>query len=201
MKKLLVYLVIVLIAASSSISYLYKEEKEERKRLGANQTALLENMRRYKTKDSLNVVSIQKLTLTKQEFEQHNAELAERIKDLGIKVKRLQSVTSTGTTTTTVIRTQMKDSIVYRDKDKLVRDTLQCLEYISPYLMIDACIDHGEFAGLVVSKDTLDQFVHRVPKEILFKLIKFGTKGIRQEIYSRNPYSEIHYSKYIEFKK
>lgn len=198
MRNIGILLVVILTFSSGIVSFMYKQEVKERKRMKANQKALMEDVQRYKSKDSANVVSIQKLTLTKREFEQHNTELAERVKNLGIKVKRLESVTSTGTTTTTVIKTEVKDSIIFRDKEKLIRDTLQCIEYISPYLLIDACIDEGQFEGLVVSKDTLDQVVHRVPKQFLF--IKFGTKGIRQEIYPRNPYAEIHYSKYIEFK-
>ena len=198
MKNLALYISIFLMLSSGYSSWLYKKENEERKRLEGNQAALMEDVKRYKTKDSLNVVSIQKLTLTKREFEQHNAELADRVKDLGIKVKRLQSVTSTGTTTTTTIKGEIKDSLIYVDKERLVLDTMKCLQYISPYLEIDACVYKGEFMGLVVSKDTLDQFVHIVPKQFLF--IKYGAKGIRQEIYPRNPHSEIHYAKYIEIK-
>jgi hypothetical protein len=185
-------------ASTSVLGYLYKRERAERKRLKGNQTALMEDVKRYKTQDSLNVSSIRKLTLTKREFEQTNAELTDRVKELGIKVKRLQSVTSTGVTTKTEIKTEIKDSIVFRDLERTIRDTLKCMEYISPYLVIDACMYQGEFTGLVTSIDTLDQFIHRVPKKFLF--IKFGTKGIRQEIYSRNPHSEIHYAKYIEIK-
>lgn len=198
MKNIVVYISILLLLSSAFSTWLYKQEKEERIRLEGNQTALMENVRRYKTKDSLNVVSIQKLTLTKKEFEQYNAELADRVKELGIKVKRLQSVTSTGTTTITPIKGEIKDSLIYVDREKLVRDTMKCLQYISPYLEIDGCAYKGEFSGIVVSKDTLDQFIHRVPRQFLF--IKFGTKGIRQEIVSRNPHTEIVYSSYIELK-
>lgn len=199
MKNLGFYIALLLLLSSAFTSWQYKREKEERKRLQGNQAALMEGIRRYKTKDSLNVVSIQALTLTKKEFEQHNTELANRVKDLGIKVKRLESVTSTGTTTTTYIKGEVRDSLIYVDREREMPDMMKCLKYISPYLMVDACVYKGEFTGLVVSKDTLDQFVHRVPR-IEFLFVRIGTKGISQEIYSRNPHSEIHYSKYIKFK-
>ncbi|MFR4044610.1 MAG: DUF6549 family protein [Odoribacter splanchnicus] len=41
--------------------------------------------------------------------------------------------------------------------------------------------------------------MHRVPRRLWF--IRWGTKAIRQEIISRNPYSRIAYTEYIELKK
>ena len=198
MKNIVVYISILLLFSSAFSTWLYKQEKEERKRLGANQAALLEDVKRYKTKDSLNVVSIQKLTLTNKEFEQYNAELADRVKELGIKVKRLQSVSSTGTSTRTEIKTEVKDSIIFRDKERLVMDTMKCIKYLSPYLSMQGCVNKGMFEGLIESRDTIDQVVHRVPRKFLF--LRYGTKGIRQEIYSRNPHTVIDYSTYIELK-
>ncbi|WP_350308236.1 DUF6549 family protein [Gabonibacter massiliensis] len=49
------------------------------------------------------------------------------------------------------------------------------------------------------SRDTLVQIVYRVPRKFLF--IRWGTKAIRQEVISKNPYSKITYSRYIELRK
>jgi len=51
----------------------------------------------------------------------------------------------------------------------------------------------------LVSRDTLYQVVHRVPRRFLF--IRWGTKGIRQEMVNCNPHAEITYSQYIELVK
>ena len=64
---------------------------------------------------------------------------------------------------------------------------------------MEGCLFNGEFSGLIVSRDTLVQVVHRVPRQWLF--FKWGTKGIRQEIMSKNPHTEITYAEYIELKK
>ncbi len=198
MKNILLYLVLALFAASTTMSYLYKQEKEERKRLGANQAALMEEVKRYKTSDSLNVLSVQRLQLTAKEFKEYKNFNEKLVEKLNLKVKRLQSVTSTGTTTKTEIKTEVKDSIVFKDREKLVRDTMRCIEYLSPYLTLQGCVNQGIFEGLIESRDTIDQVVHRVPRKFLF--FRWGTKGIRQEIYSRNPHTVIDYSTYIELK-
>ena len=48
------------------------------------------------------------------------------------------------------------------------------------------------------SVDTLHQVIHRVPRKFLF--FRFGTKGIRQEVWSSNPHTRLVYSEYIELK-
>ena len=46
--------------------------------------------------------------------------------------------------------------------------------------------------------DTIKQIVHRVPKKFLF--IKYGTKGIKQEVVSKNPHTKIVFTEYRELK-
>lgn len=48
----------------------------------------------------------------------------------------------------------------------------------------------------VHSVDTLHQVVHRVPRKCWF--IRYGTKAIRQEVWSSNPNTELVYTEYIE---
>ena len=47
--------------------------------------------------------------------------------------------------------------------------------------------------------DTLHQVIHRVPRKFLF--IPYGTKAIRQEVWSSNPNTELVYTEYIELPK
>jgi hypothetical protein len=51
----------------------------------------------------------------------------------------------------------------------------------------------------IAVRDTLVQFVHRVPRRFLF--LKFGTKGVRQEVLSKNPYTEVVFTEYIKLVK
>lgn len=194
MKRILIISVIVLIGVVTVLSYFLKQEKTETKRLTGNQRSLLEDVTLYRTKDSLSAASVERLHLTNVEFEKYCADLKEQVSSLNIKVKRLQSVSSTGVETEYKVITQLKDSVVFRDSAIM----LKCLELHTPYLDVSGCIDMNEFSGTILSRDTLDQAVHRVPHEFWF--IKWGCKAIRQEIVCRNPNSRIIYSQYIELK-
>lgn len=195
MKRILIISVIVLIGAVAALSFFLKSEKEETKRLTGNQRSLLEDVTLYRTKDSLSAASVERLQLTNREFEKYNTYLKQQVEQLGINIKRLQSVSSTGVETKYKIITQLKDSVAFRDSAII----LKCLELHTPYLDVSGCIDMNEFSGTILSRDTLDQVVHRVPYQFWF--IKWGCKAIRQEIVCRNPNSRIVYSQYIELKK
>lgn len=195
MSRYLLLAVVILIGVITALSYSLKQEKAETTRLTGNQRSLLEDIRLYRTKDSLSAASVERLQLTNREFEKYCSDLEKVVSDLNIKVKRLQSVTSTGTETGYEVNIPVKDSVVVRDSAII----LKCIELHTPYLDISGCIDMNKFTGSILSRDTLDQIVHRVPHQFWF--IKWGTKAIRQEIVCRNPNSQITYSRYIELKR
>ena len=188
--------IVLLILIIAGLVYTLKQTTVEKNRLGANQRSLLENVSHYKTKDSLSAASIEKLTLTNGEFKKHEKDLLKTIDDLNLKVKRLQSVSQTGTETKYEIKTQINDSLIYVTGEI---DTLKCIDYRDAWLTVSGCIRKGQFDGLIESRDTLVQVVHRVPHKFLF--FRYGVKAIRQEIVSKNPYTNISYAKYIELKK
>lgn len=194
MKKSVIIAVVILLGVITGLSYLLKQEKIEVKRLIGNQRSLLEDVKLYQTKDSLSAASVERLQLTKKEYEKHFSDQAKTIDDLGIKIKRLQSTSETGTETKYPIDVPVRDSTAIRDS--LV--VLKCIELHTPYLDLSGCIEHDRFTGNIVSRDTLIQAVHRVPYQFWF--IKWGCKAIRQEVVSKNPYTQITYSEYIELK-
>ena len=192
MKKYLIGAVItLLLLLGISLSALNNSQKE-RQRMAANQRGLLEDISYYRTKDSLSSASVERLELTKKEFENYRQKLEKEIEQMGVRIRRLQSTTTTVTETRVEVKTVVRDSIVRGD-------TVRCVTFQDPWTLLDGCVFGNEFQGLIQTKDTLVQVVHRVPKEFWF--IKYGTKAIRQEITSKNPYSEIVYSEYIEIKR
>lgn len=195
MRKYVVIAVVILIGVITALSYSLKQEKVEVKRLTGNQRSLLDDVKLYRTKDSLSAASIERLQLTKKEYEKHFADQAKTIEGLNIQIKRLLSVSETGTETKYPINVPVKDSTVVRDS--LI--TIKCIELHNPYLDMSGCIEADRFIGNIVSRDTLIQAVYRVPHQFWF--IKWGTKAIRQEIVCKNPNSRIVYSQYIELKK
>lgn len=194
MKNIPFVLIIVLSVVIATLGAMLRQSNHEVTRLSANQRVLLSDAKYYRTKDSLSAASVERLQLTNREFERYCADLKLRVGELGIKVKRLQSVASTGIETKYNVIASMKDSTVLRDSTVI----LKCLEINTPYLAVSGCVENNTFVGSIISRDTLDQIVHRVPHQIWF--IKWGTKAIRQEIVCRNPYSSIVYSEYIELR-
>lgn len=197
MNKCLVYLSALLLVAVMTLSWLYKTEKQEKKRLANNQEALLTDVETYKTEAGKNAASVLRLELSKSELEKYNKDLTQTVSDLKIKISRIQSASTTATNTDYSITTPVRDSIVY--KDRLIPDTIKRITYNDTWLNLDGTIQKGIFSGNIQSRDTLVQVVHRIPKKFLF--FKWGTKAIRQEVTTKNPHSKIVYTQYIELKR
>ena len=170
--------------------------RQEKNRLKGNQNALMDKVQYYQDKAGRNAASVQRLELTKSELESHNGELTQVIKDLNIKLNRVQAATTTAMQTKVEIKTVIKDTIIYRDTGIVV---LPAIRWQDSWVNVDGIIKPDCTVDLSIqSVDTLYQVVHRVPKKIWF--IKYGTKAIRQEITSSNPHTKIVYSEYIELK-
>ena len=132
MKRFLIILGIslVLVGVIASLSYLLRQERKEVRRLSGNQRSLMEEVELYRTKDSLSAASVERLLLTKKEYEKYFSDQVKIIDNLNIKISRLQSVSETGMETMYPINIPVKDSVVIRDSMVM----LKCLELHTPYL-------------------------------------------------------------------
>lgn len=195
MKRILVYANIVLVISILILSFFLNNAREEKKRLTNNQESLLSDIEYYKTESGKNAASVQKLVLTKSELEKHCQDLTQTVKDLGIKVKRLQSATTTVTKTEIEIRTVVRDSIVYRDRPVI----LKTINWKDPWIKLNGVLDGDDFYAKIQSIDSLSHVAHRVPKKFLF--FRFGTKAVRLEVVNKNPHNQIVYTEYIEVRK
>lgn len=196
MKRYLLFTILILTVALVFSVRTCNNYRNDRNRLSDNQRSLLVDVEFYQTKDSLNTASVERLTLTNKEFKQYCVELERMVEKLNLKVKCLQSVSQTAFETKYQVKTEIRDSIVMLPGRI---DTLCCIDYRNDYLTLSGCIESRQFSGLIESRDTIVQVVHRVPRRFWF--IRWGTKGIRQEVISRNPYSRIVYTEYIELKR
>lgn len=195
MKKTLIYLISALVLAVAGLSYALHRETREKARYKANQAALLADVEYYKTESGKNAASVWKLTLTNKELEQNYSNLVKTAKDLRIKVKRLQAVSSTSTETKVEIKTVVKDSIVYIQGEPI---NVLAFDWRDAWTDVEGIIHNDSVALDIQSADTLVQMVHRVPHKFLF--FKWGCKAIRQDIVSKNPHTNIVYTEYIEIK-
>ena len=200
MKRTLILILIVflIVLGFYTLWRLYVSERRDRRRLEENQRTLMEDVVFYRTRDSLSAASVERLTLTNREFREYADELKQTVEELQLKVRRLQSVSRTAVTTTYPVEAVLQDTLIIRDTLS-VPDTLSCLRYTNAWLTLDGTLDDHVFRGRIESRDTLIQIVHRVPRRFWF--IRWGTKAIRQEVTTRNPYSRISYTEYIELRR
>ena len=199
MKKYLIIICLALAVLCAWLGQALSRCNKDRERLQNNQNALMQEVRLYETKLGESAASVQRLQLTKDELEGKYKAICQEAEDLGIKLKRLQSVSQTTTQAEIHAKAEIRDSIVYKPEIHLV-DTLKAFCWKDPpWAFVDGVIDSGKVDLSISTNDTIIQIVHRVPKKFLF--FRFGTKAIRQEIISKNPHNRIIYSEYIELKK
>lgn len=197
MKRYLIVLLLAAVALAFGAMQRCSKLKEENKRLTNNQTALIQEVKLYKTKDGKSAAKVVELSLKEREFKQLNSYLKDEVERLGLKIKNLKSATSTITLTSLKIDTVIKDSIVFLPA-KGTTDTLKCFSYNDGWINASGCIGaDNRFQGTFESNDTISIIAHRVPKRFLF--FRWGCKAIEVEVVSHNPHTKINYAKMIEF--
>lgn len=192
MKKYIIISIAALLAIIAFLSFRIDKLNEERARLSDNQSSLLSDVDYYRTNDSLSAAAVSRLLLNIDEYGSKFSDQASIIESLNIKLKRVQSVTQTGTTTDIPIKAQIKDSLILRDSLVL----LPCINYHNSYFDFNGCIEQKQFTGKISIRDTLTHVAHRIPKKFLF--FRFGTKRIQLDVVSSNPYTTITYARYVE---
>ncbi len=193
MKRILL-VTTILLATALVVSIRYSAaQREERHRLQTNQAALLRQNREYRVRDSLNAVSAGILSMRADELRRGFDGLSELVRDMDIKLKRVESLSQASVEGRYEIKAAVRDTVVV-----VARETpafAQAVHFSDTHMELQGFILDSVFHGSVLTRDTLTQVVHRVPRRFLF--IKWGTKELRQEIVSSNPHSRITYSRSI----
>lgn len=195
MKKQLLTVIGVLVLFLIASVVALRKARAEKERLEANQTVLLSQVEYYTTKNGKSAADVRKLTLTVDELKQYNATLKKTAEDLGIKLKRVQSASTTGVRTEVKFITQVRDSIVYRDS---IIVPVKAFTWRDPWTDVAGVIERDSVDLSVQSVDTLTTIVHKIPHKFWF--IKWGCKAIKQTVVSSNPHTKITYTEYIEVK-
>ena len=191
------YLVIYAIVATAVIVVGAKYLLKENARLENNNYALIESVKTYRTKADESAASVQVLRLKVGEYEELRAADAERIRNLKIKLKRLESASKSVTKMAVDITVPLRDTVILRDTLRL-HDTVRLFRWRDSWVTVDGVIDKNSVSCSVSSVDTLHQIIHRIPRRFLF--FRYGTKAIRQEIVSSNPHTEVVYSEVVSFR-
>lgn len=195
MRKAMLIVNAILILFSCALAYGLQKERSEKERFKANQTALLSQVDYWTTENEKSAADVLKLTLTVNELENSNAQLKRTADELNIKLKRIQSASTTATETEVKVITQVRDSIVYRDS---VVIPVKAFDWADPWTSVSGVIERDSVDLSVSSVDTLTTIVHKVPRKFWF--ITWGCKAIKQTVVSANPHTKITYNEYIEVK-
>lgn len=207
MKKILfLYAAAATVVAAAALSAT-RSALDENRRLTCNQTALTQQIEHYTTRLGEAAASVQALRLRCDEYEHMHRTDAERIKALGIRLRRLESVATSVVQSRIEAAAVLHDSLVPTrisppDSCAAVRnggDTLRRFAWSDGWASVEGQIVGDSVLCEAVVRDTLRQIVHRVPRRFLF--IRWGTKCIRQEIVLSNPHSRIVYSEYVDFER
>ena len=170
----------------------------EQQRYKSNNEALMQSVDYYRTEADKSAASVQVLRLKCGEFEELRAADAEKIRQMGLKIRRLQSAAKSASELDLKVKTPIRDTVIVRDTVNIV-DTLRLFRWQDNWVTIEGVIDRDSVACTLRSVDTLHQVVYRIPRRFWF--IKFGTKALRQHIVSSNPHNEIVYTEYVQIEK
>ena len=204
MKKYLILAAIILaVAAALWVQHAkIKRLTDERDKYRSNTEALLADMERYQTKDSLNAVTVGVLQLKLSEFEKYRADDAALIKTLQTKNRDLQAVTTAQLQTINELRGTVRDSIVYLPGDT-VTTVLRCVDITDPWFELHGCATPaGNFTGTHINRDSLliaETVQYKRWLGFLWKTNKIKNRQI--DVVSKNPNTEILGVEYIEIEE
>lgn len=225
MKKSLLLLLLYAVATTMLLIFGYRRHRNEVNRLSQNQITLSTQAALYRNRLNEASASVQALRLRCAEFEELRADDAERIRKLGLQLRRIESVATSVATTDLTLATPLPnvrpdslpddwhDSLTFNapslsggihpahaEPNFAAADSARRhFRWRDPWYTVDGVVTSDSVFCRVTGVDTLRQIVHRIPHRFLF--IRWGTKALRQEISSSNPHTRIVYTEYIRLER
>ena len=196
MKKILFWAAAVALVAIVVSGFIIAHLARENERLRRNESALRHGVELYRTESGRSAAAVEALEMEVAEFRELHRDAAKEIASLGIRLRRAESVAQSVAVTTLTDTVVVRDTIVVRDT---VAVAARHFAAEDAWSRVEAILFVDSVQYAVRTIDTLHQVVHRVPRRFLF--IPYGTKAIRQEVWSSNPNVELVYTEYIELPK
>lgn len=182
----------VLLAAIGYQQSRIKKLTADRDKYRSNTETLLQDVKTYQTKDSLNAAKIGNLTLKVSEYEKYRADDMALIKTLQTKNRDLERVTTAQLETINELRATVRDSVVYLPDDT-VTTILRCVDIVEPYFELHGCATpDGQFTGTYINRDSLlivETVQYKRWLGFLWKTKKIKNRQI--DVVSKNPATKI----------
>lgn len=165
---------------------------EERDKYRSNTEILLQDVKTYQTKDSLNAIKVGNLELSLAEYKKYRADDLALIKTLQAKNRDLERVTTTQMETINELRATVRDSVVYLPGDT-VTTVLRCVDIVEPWFELHGCATpDGQFTGTHINRDSLlivETVQYKRWLGFLWKTKKIKNREI--DVVSKNPATRI----------
>ena len=169
-----------------------KRLTDERDKYRSNTETLLQDVKTYQTKDSLNAIKVGNLELSLAEYKKYRADDLALIKTLQTKNRDLERVTATQMETINELRATVRDSVVYLPGDT-VTTVLRCVDIVEPYFELHGCATpDGQFTGTHINRDSLlivETVQYKRWLGFLWKTKKIKNRQI--DVVSKNPATKI----------
>lgn len=193
MKKILLWVAAIATIVAVVCGIVIYDLIEENGRLERNNRVLNGEVQLYRTENDRSAASVEALELTVAEFREVHERDAKEIESLGIRLRRAESYAKSAMTTTITDTVVVRDTVIVRDS---LPESYRYFAVADVWSRVEGILYGDSLSYAVHSVDTLHQVVHRVPHKFWF--IRYGTKAIRQEVWSSNPNTELVYTEYIE---
>lgn len=194
MKK---YIILAAIIMAVAAAFWFQQKRinnltVERDKYRSNTETLLQDVRTYQTKDSLNAAKVGNLELKLSEYKKYRADDAALIKSLQTKNRDLERVTTTQMETINELRATVRDSVVYLPGDT-VTTIFRCVDIVEPYFELHGCATpDGQFTGTHINRDSLlivETVQYKRWLGFLWKTKKIKNRQI--DVVSKNPATKI----------
>lgn len=192
-KYLVIYSVILSVALLAFYKY-NKKLKVENLVNRQNVAVLMDSVAHYQVNNSLNASQIGELRLKLSEYKKYRQEDIELIKKL--KADKPQTIIKTETKIEYKIKTELKDSIVYKD-------TLKTINYTSKWTDLHGFINNDTLQVKIVNREELMLVESLQRKKFLgIKLPGrlFGYKRETLDVISKNPNTTIQDIEYVKLR-
>lgn len=194
MKK---YIILAAIIMAVAAAFWFQQKRinnltVERDKYRSNTEILLQDVKTYQTKDSLNAIKVGNLELSLAEYKKYRADDLALIKTLQAKNRDLERVTTTQMETINELRATVRDSVVYLPGDT-VTTVLRCVDIVEPYFELHGCATpDGQFTGTHINRDSLliaETVQYKRFWGFLWKTRKIKNREI--DVVSKNPATRI----------
>lgn len=154
----------------------------------------MDSTHHYKVADSLNAIQVKELQLSLSEYKKYRKDDQALIKKL--KADKAKSVTNTNTKTEYIIKTEIKDSIIYKD-------TLKSFKYHNKWVDITGILNKDSADLQIRNREELILVESLKRKKFLFFKLPvwlFGYKHKSLDVVSKNPNTTIVSTEYVNFR-